>query len=99
VQAFLFWRQRFVDCALGGPDAVRVARCFAGFRVAFDATDGPLPLGVDAQDHAILFSRYSIGHADEVLRALEGAQTGPAKIDDEEPEDIEKYRQKVKDGD
>jgi hypothetical protein len=45
------------------------------------------------------FSRYSIGHADEVLRALEGAQTGPAKIDDEEPEDIEKYRQKVKDGD
>jgi low affinity Fe/Cu permease len=36
---------------------------------------------------------------DEVLRALEGAQTGLAKIDDEEPEDIEKYRQKVKDGD
>jgi low affinity Fe/Cu permease len=36
---------------------------------------------------------------DEVLRALEGAQTGLAKIDDEEPEDIEKYRQRVKDGD
>jgi low affinity Fe/Cu permease len=32
---------------------------------------------------------------DEVLRALEGAQTGLAK-NDEEPEDIEKYRQKVR---
>jgi low affinity Fe/Cu permease len=36
---------------------------------------------------------------DEVLRALEGAQTGLARIDDEEPEDIEKYREKVKGGD
>jgi low affinity Fe/Cu permease len=36
---------------------------------------------------------------DDLLRALEGAHTGLAKIDDEEPEDIEKYRQKAKDGD
>jgi len=36
---------------------------------------------------------------DDLLRAQKGAQTGLAKIDDEEPEDIEKYRKKVRDGD
>ena len=36
---------------------------------------------------------------DDLLRALEGAQTALATIDDQEPEDIEKYRQKAKDGD
>ena len=34
---------------------------------------------------------------DDLLRALEGAQTALATIDDQEPEDIEKYRQKAKD--
>jgi hypothetical protein len=51
VHAFLFLRHSFVDRALGGLDAGRVARCFAGFRVAFHAIDGPLTLGVDAQNH------------------------------------------------
>jgi low affinity Fe/Cu permease len=36
---------------------------------------------------------------DDLLRALEGAHTGLAKIDDEEPEDIEKFRQKAQDRD
>jgi low affinity Fe/Cu permease len=35
---------------------------------------------------------------DELLRAIEGAQTSLSKIDEEEPEDIETYREKAKDG-
>lgn len=34
---------------------------------------------------------------DDLLRAVEGAQTGLSKIDEEEPEDIEKYRDRAKD--
>jgi low affinity Fe/Cu permease len=36
---------------------------------------------------------------DDLLRAQKGAQSGLANIDDEEPEDIEKYRKEVKDDD
>ncbi len=34
---------------------------------------------------------------DDLLRAVEGAQTGLNKIDDEEPEAIEEYRERTKD--